>query len=141
MIANGKNSPWYLQWRVFRWWEADTLVLEAMSGILAWFFVIRLLMPDHALEAQQLAPMLVIMPEWGWVAMFALVAVCQSLAACGNISIFRYPGLLFGLGVWTTVAVVSFMVFPGGFRGGPYAIFALFTGWALVKGPYENGKG
>lgn len=139
-MIKGKNSPWYLQLRLFRWWEADTLVLETMSGVLAWFFVLRLMLPDQAIETQQLGPMLVILPEAGWLAVFALTASCQSLAACGNISVFRYPGLLLALGVWTVVCVVSFLVFPGGFRGAPYAILALFHVWALVKGPYDHGK-
>lgn len=140
-MTSGRNSPWFLQWRLFRWWEADTLILEAMSGMLAWFFVIRLIMPDQAIETQQLGPMLIIFSEWAWTVVFLMTAVCQSLAACGNIQVFRYPGLLLALGVWTVISVVSFMVYPGGFRGAPYAILALFHAWALVKGPYEHGKG
>lgn len=133
MIWNGRFK---IAFWPFSWMKADTRIAEVISALIALSWAVILLLPGDTMHS---APGLKIMAEFGndyvWAAIFGLVWGVQSLAMCGNIGLFRYPGALLSLMLWTFLA--STILFSNPLSPGwlSYSVLALSMAWTLISGP------
>ena len=128
-----------LKFRPLWWLNADTQIAEVMSALVALSWAGVLLWPGDTMAA---APALRVMARMGgdlfWLPVFVLVWLVQSLAMCGNVRIFRYPGALLSLALWTFVGTTTFFSNPLSPGWAVYAILALAMLWTLISGPTDH---
>lgn len=126
--------------RPFWWWGADSRGVEALSAMVAWYWGVLLLLPVRTFAASRsYDAMAAVAAEWVWGLMICAVALTQSLAMCGGVKFFRYPGAVLAFITWAGVAFLFGASNPATHAVGIYSILAAFNLWVLARGPRDDG--
>jgi len=126
----------------FRWWNHSTLPVEALSGLIAWYWTIVLLAPGNTFIGNPVYKTLIyICPlEWVWACVMLFAAILHTLTVCFSVNSLRYISLGFSLFIWIFLTVTFFMSAPFSVSPGVYGLLSAFTLWAWYRSDKEQDE-
>lgn len=119
----------------FRWWSQSTLPVEALSGLIAWYWAIVLALPGTTLAGNPVFKTLIyICPyEEVWALVMAIIGLLHTLTVCLSVDSLRAVSLSSALFVWVFLTVTFAMSAPFSISPGVYGLLSLFTLWAWYR--------
>lgn len=123
------------------WWNADSRIIEAFSGMLAWYWGILLLLPFDTFGAgRSYIVMQQIATEEAWGVFYCIIGLIQSIAMCGNVYYLRFPASLLAVIGWSAASMMVGLANPVGHGLAIYGLLALANGWVIIRGPTRDGN-
>ena len=128
-----------MQFTPFRWWTHSTLPVEALSGLIAWYWAIIFFLPGNTMLISPVYKTLYyICPyDWVWASVMACVATLHTLSVCFSVDSVRSLSLSIALFVWIFLAVTFAMSAPLTVSPGIMGVLSLFTLWAWYRADKE----
>jgi len=134
------KTPWFT-FRPFWWWDADSRIIEAFSAVLAFYWCFILILPEDTFgKSPSYQIMAYLGEEWQWALFYSIVWVVQSLALCGGVWLFRYPGAYLAMIGWAVATAMFALSNPLTHAPGIYGLLTLANLWVIIRGPTKDGR-
>lgn len=115
----------------FRWWTHSTLPVEALSGLIAWYWAVVFFLPGHTIANPFYKVLAYIYPQdWLWGLFMLSLGVLHTLTVCLSVDGLRSLSLAVAVFIWTFLSVIFMVAAPLSVSPGLMALLALFSLWA-----------
>ncbi len=127
----------------FRWWTHSTLPVEALSGLIAWYWAVVFFLPGNLLLISPVYKTLIyIYPQdWLWAGIMAILGLGHTLSVCFSVEGLRTASLAFATFVWTFLAVTFAISIPLSVSPGLLGLLGLFSLWGWYRADREHNLG